>query len=291
MAVRMVTLELKTEMTSVDILRMTAVVLTCITFSLVASVFHTNATFWTYCMFTWCFCFCVTILIMVLEFTSLSTKLPISWNDFTTAFAMLATMMVLVASIVYPRFYICLKCGRQICASVTSCLCFILYTAEVILTRSRSGEVSGFMSTVPGLLKVLEAFVACIIFICLENIGDFTYAGLHWCVAVYSICFVSAIFVIILTICRLLTVFPGPLDKVLLFNNLLAVLMYSTAAVIWPLYSFRNNPRPSICDIFPYMFCGWDLLVVITALTVLNLIAYIVDSVYCFRMVFFDSST
>uniref|UniRef100_A0AAQ6A0K9 MARVEL domain-containing protein n=1 Tax=Amphiprion ocellaris TaxID=80972 RepID=A0AAQ6A0K9_AMPOC len=260
----MVTLDLKAVTTPVGILRLLAVVLTCITFSLVASVGYTTETFWTYCMFTWCFCFCVTILIIVLELTSLSAKLPISWNDFTTAFAMLAGLMVLVASIVYPRFYACQTCGRQIGASVTSWLCYIVYLTEVILTRAKPGEISGFLSTVPGLLK--------------------------WCVAVYSICFIFAILVIILTICRLLTRFPAPFDKVLIVCNVLAVLMYITAAVIWPLYSFRNNPRPSLCDL-PNVFCGWDLLVVITVMTYLNLIAYIVDTVYSFRLVFFVSRT
>ncbi|XP_023126725.2 myeloid-associated differentiation marker homolog [Amphiprion ocellaris] len=286
----MVTLDLKAVTTPVGILRLLAVVLTCITFSLVASVGYTTETFWTYCMFTWCFCFCVTILIIVLELTSLSAKLPISWNDFTTAFAMLAGLMVLVASIVYPRFYACQTCGRQIGASVTSWLCYIVYLTEVILTRAKPGEISGFLSTVPGLLKVLEAFVACVIFICLDYTGYYVFAGLKWCVAVYSICFIFAILVIILTICRLLTRFPAPFDKVLIVCNVLAVLMYITAAVIWPLYSFRNNPRPSLCDL-PNVFCGWDLLVVITVMTYLNLIAYIVDTVYSFRLVFFVSRT
>lgn len=286
----MVTLDLKAVATPVGILRILAVVLTCITFSLVASVGHSTDSFWNYCMFTWCFCFCITLLIIVLEFFSLSTKLPISWNDFTTAFAMLASLMVLVASIIYPRFFACRTCGRPIGASVTSWLSFVIYVVEVILTRAKPGEISGFLSTIPGLLKVLEAFVACIIFICLDYALYYLFPGLKWCVAVYSICFIFAILVIIFTICRLLTLFPAPFDKVLIVCNVLAVLMYITAAVIWPLYSFRNRSRPSICDL-PNVFCSWDSSIVITIMTYLNLIAYIVDTVYSFRLVFFVRST
>ncbi|XP_037331170.1 myeloid-associated differentiation marker homolog [Pungitius pungitius] len=275
----MVTVDIKTL-----VVRILEVVLTCISFSLVASVGHSTNSFWTWCMFTWCFCFCVTILILVLELTSLSEKVPISWDDFTTAYAMLATLMVLAASIIYPVYFSCPSCGRQIAATVISCLAFILYAVEVGLTRAKPGEISGFLSTVPGLLKVLEAFVACIIFICLDYNHFSRFPGLQWCVAVYSICFIFSLVVIVFTIGRLLTLLPAPFDKVLTVCNVLAVLMYITAMVIWPLYCFRNNSRPSYCN---NTLCTWDNLVVITFMTSFNLAAYISDAFYSFRLVFF----
>ncbi|XP_034084778.1 myeloid-associated differentiation marker homolog [Gymnodraco acuticeps] len=285
----MVTLDFRTLTVPVGIVRILELILTCISFSLVASVGNRAESFWTWCMFTWCLCFCVTFLILFLEFFSLSSKLPISWEDFTAAFAMLATLMVLAASIIYPRFYTCSSCSRQIGATVTSCLVFILYAVEVGLTRAKPGELSGFLSTVPGLLKVLEAFVACIIFICLDHHQYSSYPGLQWCVAVYSICFIFALLVIIFTVCRLLSLFPAPFDKVLTACNVLAVLMYLTAVVIWPLYSFQNNPRPSTCK--AGVLCQWDNLVVISFMTAFNLGAYIADTIYSCRLVFFVSRT
>lgn len=183
------------------------------------------------------------------------------------------------AAVIYPYFFVCSSCGRGIGASVTTCLAFILYAGEVGLTRAKPGEISGFLSTVPGLLKVLEAFVACIIFICLDLTVYSIFPGLQWCVAVYSICFIFALLVIIFTIGRLLSLFPAPFDKVLTVCNVLAVLMYFTAVVIWPFYSFRNNLRTN------------DFYIVITVMTCLNLIAYIVDTVYSFKLVFFVSRT
>lgn len=285
----MVTLDFKACTMPVGIVRVLEVIFTCITFSLVASVFYTTDAFWTWCMFTWCFCFTLTLLILFFEFTTLNTKLPISWEDFTCAFAMLATLMILAASIIYPVNFACSSCSKQIGASVCSCLAFLLYAIEVGLTRARPGEISGFLSTVPGLLKVLEAFVACIIFICLD-INQYTkYAGLQWCVAVYCICFIFAILIIIFTVGRLLALFPAPFNKVLTFVNVLAVLMYITAVVIWPLYSFKNNPRPDICNILRN--CQWNKLVVISFMTCINLIAYIVDTIYSVRLVFIVSRT
>lgn len=209
-------------------------------------------------------------------------------HDFTATFALLF-IQLLAASIIYPTFFSCSSCGKQIGATVTSFLAFILYAIEVGFARAKPGEISGFLSTVPGLLKVLEAFVACIIFICLDDKQYTRFAGLQWCVAVYSICFIFALIVIIFTICRLLALFPAPFDKVLTCCNVLAVLMYSTAVVIWPLYSFKNNPRPSVCS--QVVSCDWNNLVVISFLTCFNLIAYIVDTFYSVRLVFFISRT
>ncbi|XP_029014119.1 myeloid-associated differentiation marker homolog [Betta splendens] len=271
----MATVDVKTLTAPVGIVRLLEVVFTCVTFSLAASA---TTAFWVWCMFSWGFCFSITFLVLLLELIRVHAKLPISWTDFTTAFAMLATLMVLAASIIFPVSINCSTCGRQIGATITSILAFILYAVEVGLTRAKTGELSGFLSTVPGLLKVLEAFVACIIFICLGNIDYYVIPWLQWCVTVYSICFIFTLLVIILTIFRLLAL-SAPLKKVLTCCNVLAVLMYMTAVVAWPLYSIRNTPRPSPCP----RFCLWDNLVVITFMTGFNLIAYIIDTVYLIR--------
>nr|XP_023666482.1 myeloid-associated differentiation marker homolog [Paramormyrops kingsleyae] len=278
----MVTLDVRSLTVPVGIVRVLEVVLSCISFSLAAAQGNSSSSYWAWSMFTWCFCFVVTLLVLVLEFTSLHSKMPISWDDFTTAFAMLATLMVLAASIIYPTFFACPNCSKAIGATAISCLCFIMYAVEVGLTRARPGEISGFLSTVPGLMKVLEAFVACIIFICLSPDQYNRYAGLQWCVAVYCLCFIFALIIILFTICRLLSLFPFPFDKVLTCYNVLAVLMYMTAVVIWPLYSFKNNPRPAGCQ-----HCPWDSLVVVSFMTCINLIVYIVDTAYSVRLVFF----
>uniref|UniRef100_A0AAV2KJM0 MARVEL domain-containing protein n=1 Tax=Knipowitschia caucasica TaxID=637954 RepID=A0AAV2KJM0_KNICA len=136
----MVTLDFKACTLPVGIVRVLEVILTCITFSLVASGYHNPDAFWIWCMFTWCFCFCLSVLILFLEFSSLNSKLPISWEDFTCAFAMLATLMLLAASIIYPVNFTKANSPTQIGASVCSCLAFLLYAIEVGLTRARPGE-------------------------------------------------------------------------------------------------------------------------------------------------------
>lgn len=240
-------------------------------------------------MFTWCFCFIVSVFVVIMELISLDAALPVSWQDFTSAFSMLATLMIFTTSIVYPATFIpscrSYHCGYQIGATIMSCLCFIAYAVEVGLTRAKAGELSNFLTTIPGLLKVFEAYVACLIFSLLGTSDYKKFSGLEWCVAVYCICFILTMVIIILTIGRCLGSLPIPVEKTLIAYNILAVLMYLTVVVVWPLYSFRNNPRPG-CNTSPSRCAVWDNDLGITFLSFFNLIAYIVDFAYSYKMVF-----
>ncbi|XP_031728134.1 myeloid-associated differentiation marker homolog [Anarrhichthys ocellatus] len=279
----MIGVDLRALTQPVGIMRIIATILTCMSFSLVATVGHVSSPYWAWCMFTWCFCFFFTLLILILEFTTVNTKLPFAWDDFTTALAMLASLMCLSASIMYPVFFTCSTCHRQIGASVVSWVCFGVYAAEVALTRLRpSGQNSGFLSSLPGIMKMLEAFLACLIFTSLENSQFSGSPELQWCVAVYCLCFIFAILIILLSTGRLTSFFPFPFDKLVIVYNILAAVMYMTAMVIWPLYSFRANKRPSSCG----HLCPWDKLVVVTFMTIFNVIIYTLDTAYSIRLVF-----
>ncbi|XP_025962231.1 myeloid-associated differentiation marker homolog [Dromaius novaehollandiae] len=269
----------------VGVARLFAIVLACAAFSLVASTEDYDGTYGTWCMFTWCFCFAVTVLIVLLELLELYPKLPLSWDDFTSAFSMLAALMIFTTSVVYPSVFISSpcrsnKCVRQAVATAMSCLCFLAYALEVGLTRAKPGDISSFLSTVPGLLKVFEAYVACLIFSLLDDVSS--EAGLQWCVAVYAICFVITLLIIIMTIGRCLAYMPCPLEKMLVGYNALALVMYLTATILWPLYSFHKRSRPSSCGVN----CWWNRHLGVTFLTIFNFLAYLVDLVYSTKMVF-----
>ncbi|KAM7372117.1 hypothetical protein PAMP_009311 [Pampus punctatissimus] len=280
----MINVDIRALSQPVGIMRIMGAILTCMSFSLVATVGYDSSPYWAWCMFTWCFCFFFTFLILILEFTTLSTKLPFAWDDFTAAFAMLASLMCLTASIIYPTFFTCKTCNRQIGASVVSWVCFGIYTGEVALNRLYpSGQTIGFLSTLPGIMKMLETFLACLIFTSLEKNQYFASPGLQWCVAVYSLCFIFAILIIMLTIGKLTSFFPFNFEKLVIIYNLLAAMMYMSAMVLWPLYSLQNTKRPSNCG----RLCYWDKLMVVTFMTILNFIVYTVDTVYYFACLVF----
>ncbi|XP_008415133.1 myeloid-associated differentiation marker-like [Poecilia reticulata] len=283
----MVYMNLKSITQPVGILRILAVIVTCTSFSLAASAIPNTSPYWAWCIFTWVFCCFFTLLILILEFTTISTKVPFAWEDFTGAFAILSSVMCLFAAIMYPTFFACNTCDLQIGASVVSWVCVAVYVAEVVLTRLRpSGQDSGFLSTPPGIMKMLESFFACLIFLSLE-IGHYSghqnATGLNWCIAVYSLCFILTITIILLTLGKITDYVAFPFDKVVIVCNVLAAVMYLTAMVMWPLYSFHNNKRPATCG----RLCLWDKLVLITVMTIINSIVYLLDSIYSILLVFF----
>lgn len=286
----MIGVDLRALTQPVGILRVTAAILTCISFSLVASVGYVTNSYWSWCMFTWCFCFVVTLAIVIMEFTTMHSKAPFGWEDFTAAFAMLASLMIFTASIIYPSFFTCKgvtpsgpKCHRQIGASVLSWVCLLVYVGEVVLTRLRpQGEIIGFLSTVPGIMKMLETFIACIIFTSMDK-SQFRRPELQWCVSVYSLCFIFAVVIIVICTAQLTSYSPIAFEKVVIVYNIMATVMYVSAMVLWPLYSFQKNPKPPNCG----FLCPWDKLVVITIMTIFNTIVYILDSAYSIFLVFF----
>ncbi|ETE63178.1 Myeloid-associated differentiation marker, partial [Ophiophagus hannah] len=273
------------------IVQLLEIFFSCTAFSLAAVYQSYDGNYGAWSMFTWCFCFIISVFVVAMELISLDAALPLSWQDFTSAFSMLATLMIFTTSIVYPATFIpsckSYKCGYEIGATVMSSLCFIAYAVEVGLTRAKAGELSNFLTTIPGLLKVFEAYVACLIFSLLDKISYYrTWPGLEWCVAVYSICFILTMVIIILTIGRCLGSLPIPVEKTLIAYNILAVLMYLTVVVVWPLYHFRNNPGPQCNSPHDARCANWDNQLGITFLSFFNLIAYIVDFAYSYKMVF-----
>lgn len=268
----------------------------CTTFSLVAHRGGFSAAYGTFCLSVWCFCFAVTVFIVTCEFTRLHSCLSLSWGNFTAAFAMLATLMSITAAVIYPLYFVQLACNPigcevrdfRIAASVFAGLLFFAYATEVFLTRARPGQVTSYMATVSGLLKIVQAFVACIIFCALANDSQYDrFVATQWCVAVYSSCFVVTVVVVALNVTGKTARLKCPFERFVVIYTFVAVLMYVSAAVIWPVFCFDSKygspHRPYQCS---KRKCPWDSQVVVAVFTYVNLVLYIVDLAYSQRIRF-----
>ncbi|KAI4572783.1 hypothetical protein MJG53_012621 [Ovis ammon polii x Ovis aries] len=155
-------------------------------------------------------------------------------------------------------------------------------------------EIPCYVHTIPGLLKVLQTFVACLIFTFLSHTSLYLHQpALEWCVAVHSICFFPAALTILGNLIgweyRLPVTFPifrFPL-------TLLSVLLYVSALVLWLLYQFnekfggqpqRSNYMDCI-DGLTYYICTWDEELAVAILTALNPLIYVAGLVYWARQV------
>ncbi|XP_015360902.1 myeloid-associated differentiation marker [Marmota marmota marmota] len=282
------------------LLRLLQLLSTCVAFSLVASVGAWMGPMGNWSMFTWCFCFSVTLIILIVELGGLQSRFPLSWRNFPITFACYAALFCLSSSIIYPTTYVqFLSHGRTrdhaIAATAFSCIACVAYATEVAWTRARPGEITGYMATVPGLLKVLETFVACIIFAFISNPSLYQHKpALEWCVAVYAICFILAAIAILLNLGDCTNMLPIPFPSFLSGLALLSVILYATALVLWPLYQFderyggrSQRARDGGCAVrHPHSVCDWDRRLAVAILTAINLLAYVADLVYSARLVF-----
>ncbi|XP_073331428.1 myeloid-associated differentiation marker homolog [Pagrus major] len=264
--------------------RLAALLFTCVAFSVAAHVgpFYGSMADW--CIFCWAFSFACTLLVLLVEQCGLQARTPVSWTNFPITIACYGALLCLSASVIFPLFYIKGQFlsselrAHLIVSTIFSCLAAVAYMGEVSLTKARPGEVAGYMATAPGLLKVCQTFVACIIFIMVSQpvLYNF-YPALEWCMAVYCICFILSMAVVVLCVGECTGCLPIPFSKFLSAYGLLAVIMYLSATILWPVFQFDKHYRRSY---------DTTKLTTVAVLTALNFLLYLADLVYTARLVF-----
>ncbi|XP_078392365.1 myeloid-associated differentiation marker homolog [Cetorhinus maximus] len=275
--------------------RLAAALFACVAFALVLHSGYWSSREGGWCVFAWCFSFVATLLVLGVELAGLQGRVPVSWRNGPITLAALAACLCLSASVVYPLFHL----GRDgprgeaysygVAATVFSCLAAVAYGAEVSLTRARPGEVTGYMATVPGLLKVVEALVACVLFVFVSGASYRDHGGLQWCLAVYCICFILSAVVVLLCVGECTSWLPIPFDRWVGGYALLAALLYATALVVWPIFCFDSRygqaSRPAGCSHAGYR-CQWDNRLAVAVLTGVNFLVYLADLVHSGRLIF-----
>ncbi|XP_041659022.1 myeloid-associated differentiation marker homolog [Cheilinus undulatus] len=280
--------------------RLAALVFSCVAFSLAihGARLHHGTGDW--CIFCWAFSFAGTLLVLLVELFGLQTRAPVSWKNFPITFACYAALLCLSASIIFPLYFVKGASTQdevgnyRIVTTVFSCLATIAYITEVSISKARPGEVAGYMATAPGLLKVCETFVACIIFVFISDPPLYErHDALKYCMSVYCICFILSAVIILLCIGECTGCLPFSFARFLSGYALLAVVLYLSATIIWPVFNFDpknggTKHRPYNCS-SGIGLCMWDKYMAVAVLTGVNFILYLVDLIYSTRLVFVSS--
>ncbi|KAM8850642.1 myeloid-associated differentiation marker homolog [Spinachia spinachia] len=277
--------------------RLAAMIFSCVAFSLAVHGGRIVGGAGDWCIFCWAFSFAGTLLVFLVELFGLQARAPVSWKNFPITFACYAALLCLSASIIFPLYFLKGSTGYgdigtyRIVSTVFSCLATIAYMSEVSISKARPGEVAGYMATAPGLLKVCETFVACVIFVFISDpvVYDRNHA-LKYCMSVYCICFILSAVIIVLCIGECTGCLPFPFARFLSAYALLAVVLYLSATIVWPIFNFDpknggSKDRPSHCN-SDMGLCGWDKLMAVAVLTGVNFVLYLADLIYSSRLVF-----
>ncbi|XP_056453483.1 myeloid-associated differentiation marker homolog [Gadus chalcogrammus] len=277
--------------------RLCAMIFACVAFSVAVhgGQLHHGTGDW--CIFCWAFSFAGSLLVLLVELFGLQARAPISWKNFPITFACYAALLCLSASIIFPLYYVkgdhsySEVHNLRIVSTVFSCLATVCYMSEVSISKARPGEVAGYMATAPGLLKVCETFVACVIFVFVSDPVLYDrHDALKYCMSVYCICFILSAAVIVLCVGECTGCLPFPFARFLSGYALLAVVLYLSATIIWPIFNFDNKNgghkvRPSQCS-NAMGLCQWDKTMAVAVLTGVNFLLYLADLITSARLVF-----
>lgn len=273
------------ELSQVFWVRLAALLCTCVTFSVAAHGANISGGTADWCIFCWAFSFTCTLLVLLVEQLGLQARIPVSWSNFPITVACYAALLCLSASVILPVFF--LRQQRfisseprsfRITSTVFSCLAVLAYVWEVSLTRAKPGQTAGYMATVPGLLKVCQTFLACIIFMLISDpVSYSSHGALEWCMAVYCICFIISMVVVILCVGECTGFLPVPFSQFLSAYGLLAFVMYLSAVILWPIFTFDKKYRQD-----------GDLSkrIGVAVLTAVNMLLYLADLAYTAHLVF-----
>ena len=248
------------------------------------------------CLTIWCVCFSLTAFISMLECYYYDWILPFFWYKLPITYACYVAIFCLLTSIINPIFYVqYLHYGpsrdQAIAASAFSCITSVLYAIDVACTWKyyKLKNIPCYEHTLPGLLKILESVVACVIFSFISNTSLYLpQPALKCCLAVYFTCFVRVAVAMLLKLSGWENRLPLRLPIFHLGQTMLSFLLYVSAMVLWPLYQFdeKLGGQPhwysdmSCVDELTDYGCVWDQRLAVAILTAINLLMYVVDLVY-----------
>lgn len=260
-------------------LHMAQIVVCLVTFVVGYIWGHPSHTYWIYSMVVWGLCPVISLVITIVEMFLIHKLILVfcmDWDDFTTGMAMMSSLCTFSCTMTCANFYICRKCIWGWMITILSAVCCVLYCVEMFKDKCDATRSATYVAALPGFIKILQAFVGCIILISL--IGYVGKPALLWCIVAYAIPLPLTLLIIITNILtKLKKCLPFSIDCFSMIFLFISVLLYVSAAILWPIYSFRGNPRPKDC---PGNSCIWSIQFVVAFMTYVNLGLYIIDLVF-----------
>ncbi|KAL2078459.1 hypothetical protein ACEWY4_026144 [Coilia grayii] len=236
-------------------------------------------TFWIYSIIIWVLCAILTLVITIIELFlihKLILYLCMDWDDFTTGIAFMAALTTTTCALCYCIFYVCLKCVWDWLVALLAIVVCVLYIVEFVKDKLDFTRSVKYLAALPGIFKILEAYVSCLIFISL--MGYQGQPALIWCVVAYIIPFpIIPVVIAVNVMKKLRNCLPFNLTRVEFILLILSVALYVTAAILWPIYTLHNNPRPDDC---PAGGCAWSMYFFVTLMTYVNLGLFTVELVF-----------
>ncbi|XP_036937480.1 myeloid-associated differentiation marker-like protein 2 [Acanthopagrus latus] len=239
-----------------------------------------------WCEFVWVFCIVVPVVVTVMEARMwhilLAAFLP-DWAGLTCGLTTLCAGMITSATIIFAAIFVCLTCISSILCFITSLAATVFFLIDAVMQKKKFP--SGYLCGLRGSLRTAEAFLACIILTAATDHfvnAEWFYRpfGMICSIIAFAVCLLLTVVVIVLNLLKLLQcLVPFGLSLMELVVNIVAVLLYLLAVILWAVFGYRRyNYNPYTCKKCSFA----DINTVVIGASV-NLILYIVDLVLSFK--------
>lgn len=239
-----------------------------------------------WCEFVWFFCIIVSLVLSVVEakmwHVLLAAFLP-NWEDLTCGLTVLCAVMIISATVIFAAVFVCLSCIVNVLCFIFSLVATVVFLVDAVMQKKTFP--SGYLSSLRGVLRTAEAFIACIIlsaatdhFVSLE--WSFRPAGMICSIIVFAVCLLVTVVIMVLHLLKLLQcLLSFGLNMMELVFNILAVLFYLLAVILWSVFGYkRYQYNPYLCD-----KCAFTDLNTVTVGAIVNLVLYTADLVLSFK--------
>ncbi len=268
------------------ILRLLEIIFSALSFIIVILRGRMVSPWGVWCEFVWFFCIVVPVVVTVMEdrmwHILLAAFLP-NWADLTCGLTCLCALMITSATIIFAAKFVCLSCIVSILCFISSVAATVVFLIDAIMQLMKSP--SGYLCSLRGRLRTAEAFIACIILAAAADhfvLAEWFFRpfGMICSIVVFAVCLLVTVVIIVLNLLKLLQVLvPFPLNQMEFVFNIVAVLLYLLAVILWFVFGYRrHNYNPYICN-----KCSFIDIYTVTVGAIVNLVLYIVDLVLSFK--------
>ncbi|XP_074519912.1 myeloid-associated differentiation marker-like protein 2 [Halichoeres trimaculatus] len=239
-----------------------------------------------WCEFVWFFCFIVPLVLTVVEammwHVLLAAFLP-NWADLTCGLTSLCAVMMVSATVSFAAVFVCLTCITSILCFISSLVAAVVFLVDAVMQKMKFP--AGYLSNLRGGLRTTEAFVACIILTAAADHfvnAEWFYRplGMICSMIVFAVCLLVTVVIIVLNLLKLLQgLLAFRLSLMELVFNVVAVLLYVLAVILWASFGYRRSGyNPYTCH-----KCSFTDVNTVTVGAVVNLVFYLVDLVFSIK--------
>ncbi|XP_049916768.1 myeloid-associated differentiation marker-like protein 2 [Epinephelus moara] len=264
------------------ILRLLEIIFSALTFIIVISRERMVSPWGVWCEFVWVFCIAVPLVLSVVESRMwhilLAVFLP-NWADLTCGLTALCTLMITSATVIFAAVFVCLTCIVNILCFISSLIATVFFLIDGAMQKKLLP--SGYLSSLRGSLRTTEAFIACIILTAATDHfvnGEWSFRppGMICSIVVFAVCLLVTVVIIVLHLLKLLQcLLAFRLSLVELVFNIVAVLLYLLAVILWSVFGYkRSKYNPYICQ-----KCSYVDMNTVNIGAIVNTVLYIVDLV------------